>query len=85
MDIFQDKLPRATLRRLQGESFDVSHVDVEEVFQAATAPDKSRALFLGPDLYHAILQPQKDNIQHVSVFISAVKVTYVPLKDKIVC
>lgn len=75
LDIFQDKLPRATLRRLRGESFDVSQVDVDEFFQAATAPDRSRALFLGAELYHAIIQPQKDNIQHVSVFISAVKVT----------
>lgn len=62
---------------MQGERFDVSHVNVEEVFQAATAFHESRQLFLGADLYDAILQHQKDSIRDVSMFISAVKVTYI--------
>lgn len=81
LEIFQDKLSRATLRRLQGETFDVSHVDIEEIFQAATALDQSRTVCLGPGLYNAILQHQKDNIQDVSTFIRAVKVIYVWLID----
>lgn len=74
LEIFEAKLSRATLKRLEGKRFDVSHVDMEEVFQAATSLDKSRTLWLGPGFYNAILRYQKDNIQDVSTFIRAVKV-----------
>lgn len=83
LEIFQDKLSRATLRRLQGERFDISHVDVEEVFRTATAFDEMRTVFLGSDFYATILQHQKDNIQDVSKFIRAVKVISVWLMDSI--
>ena len=49
---------------------------MEEIFQVATSLDVSRTVWLGPGLYSAILRYQKDNIQDVSSFIRAVKVTF---------
>jgi hypothetical protein len=74
--MFQDRLSRATLRRLQATRYDITQVDMEEVFEVATSLDESRTVWLGPNLYNTILQSQKDNMQSFAKFTVAVKVVF---------
>lgn len=74
VDMFQEKLPRATIRNLHGVRFDVAQLNIEDIFKKASCPDDSRCLWLGSDLSKTIVQRHKLYIQSVSSFIRTLKV-----------
>ncbi|KAF1981426.1 origin recognition complex subunit [Aulographum hederae CBS 113979] len=74
---FHDKLPRSTLRNLQGEQFDV--VQAEEILEKVfwtTVCDEDTSLRLGPSLAQMLLEAQKDHLQSVEAFVEAVKYAF---------
>ncbi|KAH0544505.1 hypothetical protein FGG08_001404 [Glutinoglossum americanum] len=77
IEIFHEKLPRSAIRCLQGEKFDVERVEesLEKVFDDALLGPQS-ALRLGPALCRQLLDRQKDHIQNVQAFVSALKYAY---------
>lgn len=76
IEIFHEKLPRSAIRCLKGEKFDVERVEesLEKVFDDAVLRPHS-ALRLGSALCRQILERQKDHVQSVQAFISALKVS----------
>lgn len=74
VDMFLDKLSRATLKRLQCGRFDVAQLEIEEIFKAATSLEHPVGPWLGPSISGAILQRQKDYIQSISAFVQALNV-----------
>ncbi|KAI9758803.1 MAG: hypothetical protein M4579_002817 [Chaenotheca gracillima] len=75
-EIFHQKLPNAAIRCLRGERFDVerSEESLERLFNDATSA--SSMLRLGPGLSGMLLDRQRDHVQSVEAFISAVKYSY---------
>ena len=73
---FQEKLPRATLRHLQGTVFEST--DAEEILdllvRAITSPDVHGQLRIGSALMKTIIDRQLEHIQSAHAFIQAVKV-----------
>ncbi|KAK0515982.1 hypothetical protein JMJ35_002016 [Cladonia borealis] len=74
IEIFQAKLSRDTIRRLDGAEFRAEGLDVEEVFQ--TVNDYRSTLWLGPSLSDQMLQQQRDYIQSPLALEEAVKYAY---------
>lgn len=72
IELFQEKLSRDTIRRLNGAEFRVERLDMEEVFQAIN--DHDSALWLGPSLSDHMLQQQRDYIQSPFALKEAMKV-----------
>jgi origin recognition complex subunit 3 len=72
---FHEKLPRSAIRCLQGEKFDVERVEesLGKVFDDAVLGPQS-ALRLGPTLCRQLLERQKDHVQSIRAFVSALKV-----------
>lgn len=62
---------------MQGEKFDVQQVEetLESVFIAATAQDSSGAMWLGPALNNMLLERQRDHVQSVQAYATALKVS----------
>lgn len=83
IDMFQEKLSRATIRRLQSVRFDVAQLDIEDIFRKTLISDDSRHLWLGPSLSTAVIQRHKYYIQSVSTFSRALKVFYKPVSMKL--
>lgn len=73
VELFQENLPRDTIRYLDGSAFDVQQVEIEDLFKASQSEQPT--LWVGPGLTRIILQRQKDYIQSYSTFINALKVT----------
>ena len=73
IELFQEKLSRDTIRRLDGAEFRAEGLDVEEVFQRIN--DYDSTLWLGPSLSDQTLQQQRDYIQSPSALKEAVKVS----------
>ena len=74
VELFQEKLSRDTIRRLDGAEFRAEGIDVEEVFQ--TVNDYRSKLWLGPSLSDQMLQQQRDYIQSPLALKEAVKVSF---------
>jgi hypothetical protein len=76
VEIFHEKLPRSAIRCLQGEKFDVERVEetLAKVFNDALFGRKS-ALWLGPALCKQLLERQRDHVQNIQAFVSALKVS----------
>lgn len=74
VDMFLDKLSRATVKRLHCGRFDVAQLEIEDIFKAATSMEHPVGPWLGPSLSSAILQRQKDYFQNISGFVQALKV-----------
>ncbi|MCJ1232868.1 hypothetical protein MMC14_000822 [Varicellaria rhodocarpa] len=76
---FQEKLPRATLRHLQGIVFEST--DAEEtldlLFRAITSPNVHGQLRIGSALMKTIIDRQLEHIQSGHAFIQAVKYAYI--------
>lgn len=72
IELFQEKLPRETIRCLEGLDFSVKQLDVEELFKAFQCEQPT--LWLGPDLSRSILQRQKEYIQSHFTFVNSLKV-----------
>jgi len=71
----QDKLPRACLRLIKGQQFDVVQSDavLENVFYQTTA-DRTTTLRLGPHLSRLLLDRSYDHIAGVEDFSDALQV-----------
>ena len=74
VDIFHEKLPTSAKRCLQGEQFDVDRVEesLEQVFNDCVGPES--ILRLGPGLSRMLLERQRDHVQSIQAFVSALKV-----------
>ena len=75
IDLFQEKLSRATMRSLQGVRFDMEQLAVDEILKAAVSLDESRSLWLGPGLSSTMIQRHNDYVQSTSFFVEAIKVS----------
>lgn len=71
IDMFLDKLSRATVKRLQCGRFDATQLEKEEIFKAATSLEHPVGPWLGPSLSSAMLQRQKDYIHSISAFVQS--------------
>ena len=78
VELFQEKLSRDTIRRLDGAEFRAEGIDVEEVFQ--TVNDYRSKLWLGPSLSDQMLQQQRDYVQSPLALKEAVKVSFLAMK-----
>ncbi|KAI9836170.1 MAG: hypothetical protein M1837_003433 [Sclerophora amabilis] len=76
VEIFHEKLPRIAIRCLRGEQFDVERAEeaLERFFNNATGT--SAILRPGRSLGSMLLHRQKDHVQSMEAFISAVKYSY---------
>lgn len=74
MEGFQEKLPSAAIRCLEGRKFDVAQADevLEQVFLKTI--DGGAPLWLGPELSRQSFDRHKDHIQSVETFVDALKV-----------
>ena len=72
-EVFQEKLSRDAIRRLEGAEFRLERLDMEELFQAIN--DHDSTLWLGPSLSDHTLQHQRDYIQSPFGLKEAVKVS----------
>ena len=77
IELFQEKLSRDAIRRLEGAEFRVERLDVEEVFQSIN--DYCSTLWLGPRLSDQTLQQQRDYIQSPLALKEAVKVSFLAM------
>ncbi|KAL9593677.1 MAG: hypothetical protein Q9179_005755 [Wetmoreana sp. 5 TL-2023] len=68
VELFQDKLRRATIRLLQGVQFEVAKVDVDRVFRAVIFSDKTGLFWLGHGVSKLILGAQKSSVQSIASF-----------------
>ncbi|KAK3693833.1 origin recognition complex subunit 3 N-terminus-domain-containing protein [Podospora appendiculata] len=77
VDLFQQRLLKATAQQLYGAQFDVVQADsvLESVFMGAVAGSRA-ALRLGPSLLQSLLERQKDQVAGVHNFISSLKYAY---------
>ena len=81
IELFQEKLSRDTIRRLEGAEFRAEGLDVGEVFQAIN--DYSSTLWLGSNLSDQISQQQRNYIQGPSALKEAVKVSLFAMRPLI--
>lgn len=72
VDLFQEKLSRDTIRRLQGALFHIDTIDTEDIFRAIHCGRSD--LLLGPGLSRTILQHSRDYVQSPFSFIQTLKV-----------
>ncbi|MCJ1417094.1 hypothetical protein MMC32_003433 [Xylographa parallela] len=78
IDLFQEKLSRATVRRLQGVSFETKDAGetLEMMFRTVTAADDSRSLYVGAGLLKMCLDRQFEHVQSVQAFIQSLKYAF---------
>ncbi len=74
IDLFQEKLSRATIRSLQGARFDMEQLTPNEILKAVVSLDQSRSPWLGPGLSSTIIRRHYDYVQSTSSFVEAIKV-----------
>ncbi|KAF2088296.1 hypothetical protein K490DRAFT_40083 [Saccharata proteae CBS 121410] len=74
---FQEKLPTAAIRCLDGQKFDVVQADVvlEQVF-SSMFDGENVPLRLGPALVRRLLERHRDHIQSIESFVDALKYAY---------
>ncbi|KAL7268700.1 Origin recognition complex subunit 3 [Rhizina undulata] len=77
VEIFHDKLPKATIRLMQGDKFDVERAEecLAQIFNDAVVGDKSM-LRLGATLCDFLLERQRDHTQSIQGFLAALKYAY---------
>ncbi|KAA8902106.1 origin recognition complex subunit 3 N-terminus-domain-containing protein [Sphaerosporella brunnea] len=77
LDIFHDKLPKATIRKMQGKKFDVDRAEecLAQVFNDAVLGNKS-VLRLGDSMCDLLIDRQKNHTQSIQTFIAALKYAY---------
>ncbi|KAL8842391.1 MAG: hypothetical protein Q9170_000519 [Blastenia crenularia] len=76
IELFQEKLPQRTIRRLQGLEFDVAHTSVNGLFRAVSSRDETRLCWLGPGVSNLVLQAHETSIQSTASFTSSLKYAY---------
>lgn len=77
LEIFHDKLPKATIRLMQGEKFDVERAEecLAQVFNQAVA-GKDSVLRLSAPVCEFLLERQRDHTQSIQTFVAALKYAY---------
>ncbi|KAF8544307.1 origin recognition complex subunit 3 N-terminus-domain-containing protein [Trichophaea hybrida] len=77
LDIFHEKLPKATIRMMQGDKFDVERAEecLAQVFNNAVLGDKS-ILRLGSSVCDLLMERQRNHTQSIQTFIAALKYAY---------
>ncbi|KAF8242366.1 hypothetical protein K440DRAFT_590933 [Wilcoxina mikolae CBS 423.85] len=77
LDIFHEKLPKATIRMMQGDKFDVERAEecLAQVFNDAVLGDKS-ILRLGSSVCDLLMERQRNHTQSIQTFIAALKYAY---------
>lgn len=73
IDLFQEKLPRRTIRRLRGVQFNVAEISVDTIFMAVSS-EKTRPFLLGPGVSSLILQARQESIRGISSFAKSLQV-----------
>lgn len=79
IEIFQDRLPRATLLAIHATQFDVVQSDelLDRMFDATISTQEEDMLVrIGPGLASTILQRQRENIQSPQDFMNALQVSH---------
>ena len=76
IDNFEEKLPQATLRHLDGIVFEATDAEetLDRMFRATTSPEIQAQLWIGPALMKTILDRQLEHIQSGHAFMQAMKV-----------
>ncbi|KAL8985823.1 MAG: hypothetical protein Q9177_004331, partial [Variospora cf. flavescens] len=75
IELFQEKLPRRSIRCLRGVQFDVTEISVDVVFRAVSF-NKTRPFLLGPGVSSLILQAQQESIQGIASFAKSLQYAY---------
>ncbi|KAI5798857.1 origin recognition complex subunit 3 N-terminus-domain-containing protein [Geopyxis carbonaria] len=77
LDLFHEKLPKAAMRLMQGEKFDVERAEecLARIFNDAVASSQS-VLRLGPEVSTIIIERQKEHTQSIQGFVAALKYAY---------
>lgn len=73
IELFQEKLPRRSIRCLRGVKFDVAEISVDVMFRAVSF-NKTRPFLLGPGVSSLILQAQQESIQGIASFAKSLQV-----------
>lgn len=73
VELFQEKLPRKTIRHLHGTEFNVAQISVDNLFRAVSS-SHSQTLWLGPGVSNLLLHAQHDSIQGVASFTKSIQV-----------
>lgn len=76
MDMFQEKLPRTTVRCIQGKAFETADASdtLELLFQTLTSPDRQFPLCFGPNLCGMFFDRQREYQQSAAAFMQGLKV-----------
>jgi len=77
LEIFQEKLPKATIRMMQGEKFDVERAEecLAQVFNEAVLGNET-TLRLGATMCDLLMDRQKNHTQSIQTFVAALKYAY---------
>lgn len=77
LEIFHEKLPKATVRMMQGEKFDVERADecLAQVFNDAVLGEET-PLRLGASVCELMIERQKNHTQSIQTFVAALKYAY---------
>ena len=75
--LFQEKLPRATVRKLKGTAFELAPIQetLESIFKSATSGGTQLSLWIGAGLSRSLLDRQREHLQSVRAFTQAIKVS----------
>jgi len=77
LEIFYEKLPKATIRMMQGEKFDVERAEecLAQVFNHAVLGSET-TLRLGATMCDLLVDRQKNHAQSIQTFVAALKYAY---------
>ena len=73
-DIFEERLSHSSIKSLNSVQFELAHVDIDTLFQAATNFDSPQCLPLGSGLSSLVLQRHKDHLHASNDFLQTLKV-----------
>ena len=74
--IFQEKLPRASIRKLRGTTFEVAPMGdtLELIFKTAASLKTQHSMRIGAGISNLLVDRQKGHLQSIRAFTQALKV-----------
>lgn len=77
LEIFHERLPKARIRMMQGEKFDVERAEecLAQVFNDVVLGGNS-VLRLGPSICDLLIERQRNHTQSIQTFVAALKYAY---------
>lgn len=77
LEIFHERLPKARIRMMRGEKFDVERAEecLAQVFNDVVLGDNS-VLRLGPSMCDLLIERQRNHTQSIQTFVAALKYAY---------